>query len=144
MPLLAAVSLRAKCDRDTLRICKVLCMLHTFSRAACSLSLAFQVTAIPQMGGLSLQKPLSHSVLIHAVSSQFASSSRKHGDILMLTGMCFLCVCVCAQLDKMITRKGLNAHQAAFTNRKYMSHRRVGLPSDIIASLDTEDTLKSS
>jgi hypothetical protein len=62
----------------------------------------------------------------------------------MLTGIWFTRVCVCAQLDKTITRKGLNARQAAFTNRKYTSHRRVGLPSDIIASLDTEDTLNSS
>ena len=78
------------------------CMLHAHS------SLAFQDTTTLRMGGSSLQKHLSHSVLIHAVPSQFASSSRKCGDILMLTGMCFTCVCVCAQLDKMITRKGLN------------------------------------
>jgi len=87
---------------------------------------------------------LSHSVLIHAVSSQFASSSGKHGDILTLTGMWFTRVCVYARLDKTITRKGLNTRQAAFANRKYASHRRVGLLSDIIASLDTEDTLNSS
>jgi len=96
------------------------------------------------MGGSSLQKSLSHSVLIHAVLSQFASSSGKRGDILTLTGMCFTRVCVCAQLDKTITRKGLNAHQAAYANRKYTSHRRVGLPSNILASLAIEDTLKSS
>jgi len=96
------------------------------------------------MGGSSLQKSLSHSVLIHAVPSQFASSSRKCGDILMLTGICFTRICVCAWLDKTITRKGLNTCQAAYANRKYASHRRVGLPSDILASLAIEDTLKSS
>jgi hypothetical protein len=51
---------------------------------------------------------------------------------------------ICAQLDKTIIRKGLNMHQAAYTNRKYASHRRVGLPSNIPASLAIEDTLKSS
>ena len=34
-----------------------------------------------------------------------------------------------------VSRKGLDARQAAFANKKYKSHRRVGLPSDVIASL---------
>jgi hypothetical protein len=33
-------------------------------------------------------------------------------------------------------RKGLNAQQAALANKKYKSHRKVGLPSDIIACID--------
>jgi hypothetical protein len=33
-------------------------------------------------------------------------------------------------------RKGLNAQQAALANKKYKSHRKVGLPSDIITSID--------
>jgi hypothetical protein len=57
---------------------------------------------------------------------------------------CYARMCVCARLDKMIARKGLNARQAAYANRTYKSHRRVGLPSDIIASLAMKDTLKSS
>ena len=56
--------------------------------------------------------------------------------------MCFMCIC--ARLDKTISRKGLNACQAAYANRKYAFYRRVGLPGDIIASLATEDTLKCS
>ena len=60
----------------------------------------------------------------------------------MRTGMCFMHIC--AWLDKTISRKGLNTCQAAYANRKYASHRRVGLPGDIIASLATEDTLKCS
>src|SRR6266851_8650182 len=121
------------------------CACHIHSRALhAHSSSAFQDTATLQMGGSSLQKSLSHSVLIHAVPSQFTSSSRKHGDILTLTGMCFTCICICARLDKTITRKGLNTCQAAYANRKYASHRRVGLPSDILASLAIEDTLKSS
>jgi hypothetical protein len=62
------------------------------SRAALSfiLSFAFQDIVILQMGSLTLQKLLSHSVLIHAMSSRFASFSRRHRDILMRTGMCYL------------------------------------------------------
>ena len=119
------------------------CRIHSRALHAHSSS-AFQDTATLRMGGSSLQRPLSHSVLIHAVPSQFAGFSGKRGDILTLTGMCFTRVCVCARLDKTITRKGLNARQAAYANRKYASHRRVGLPTDILASLAIEDTLKSS
>jgi len=36
-------------------------------------------------------------------------------------------------------RKGLDVQQAAFANRKYKSHRRIGLPSDILTSLATVD-----
>lgn len=32
-------------------------------------------------------------------------------------------------------RKGLNAQQTAFAIKKYKSHRRVGLPSEILASM---------
>jgi hypothetical protein len=54
----------------------------------------------------------------------------------------YWCACVSVWLDKTISRKGLNACQAAFSNRKYKAHRRVGLPSDIIDSLATKDTVK--
>jgi len=37
-------------------------------------------------------------------------------------------------------RKGLNARQAALANKKYKSHRKIGLLSDIIASIDESDT----
>ncbi len=46
-------------------------------------------------------------------------------------------------LDNTISRKGLNAHQAAFANKKYKSHQRVGLPSEIIESLSAKDTIKT-
>jgi hypothetical protein len=36
-------------------------------------------------------------------------------------------------------KKGLDAQQAAFANKKYKSHRRISLPSDILTSLDTEN-----
>jgi hypothetical protein len=42
-------------------------------------------------------------------------------------------------LDNMISRKGLDTCQATFLNKKYMLHWRVGLPSDIIASLAAKD-----
>jgi hypothetical protein len=60
-------------------------VLHTH------LSLAFQDTVILQMGNLTQQRLLSHSVWIHAMSLQFASSSRKRGDILMHMSKCYLC-----------------------------------------------------
>jgi hypothetical protein len=34
-------------------------------------------------------------------------------------------------------KKGLNALQAAVATKKYKSHRKVGLPGDIIASMHT-------
>jgi hypothetical protein len=36
-------------------------------------------------------------------------------------------------------KKGLNAHQAAVANKKYKSHRRIGLPDDITAPTPTND-----
>jgi hypothetical protein len=36
-------------------------------------------------------------------------------------------------------QKGLNAQQAALANKKYKSHRKVGLPRDIIDSMDVDD-----
>ena len=63
-------------------------------------SFAFQDIVILQMGSLTLPKLLSHSVLIHAMSSQFASFSGRHGDILICTGICYLhmhaCMCMCS------------------------------------------------
>jgi len=44
-------------------------------------------------------------------------------------------VCICVWLDNATSRKGLDMHQATFANKKYKSYRRVGLLSDIIASL---------
>jgi hypothetical protein len=35
--------------------------------------------------------------------------------------------------------KGLDVQQAAFANKKYKSHQRIGLLSDILTSLATED-----
>jgi hypothetical protein len=48
---------------------------------------------------------------------------------------------VCDRLDNAISRKGLDARQAAYANKKYKSHRRVGLPSDIIAAINAKNTL---
>jgi len=36
-------------------------------------------------------------------------------------------------------QKGLNAWEAALANKKYKSHRKVGLPRDIIDSMDVSD-----
>jgi len=43
------------------------------------------------------------------------------------------------RLDNTISRKGLETCQATFLNKKYMLHWRVGLPSDMIASLAAKD-----
>jgi len=48
-------------------------------------------------------------------------------------------VAVINRLDNTTSRKGLNAQQAAFANRRYKSHRRVGLPGDIIQDLADQD-----
>src|SRR5260221_14134129 len=36
-------------------------------------------------------------------------------------------------------RKGLDARQAALANKQYKSHRKIGLPKDIIKSINTVD-----
>ncbi|EIN06656.1 hypothetical protein PUNSTDRAFT_72602 [Punctularia strigosozonata HHB-11173 SS5] len=36
-------------------------------------------------------------------------------------------------------RKGLNVEQAAFANRKYKQHRRVGVPAEVIAAMQLEN-----
>ena len=46
---------------------------------------------------------------------------------------------VCDRLDNATSRKGLDARQAAYANKKYKSHRRVGLPSDIIAAINAKN-----
>jgi hypothetical protein len=75
---------------------------------------------------------------MHAVLSQSAVSSRKYGDIWTHIGM-RICAAYAIRLDNATSRKGLNARQAAFANKQYKSHRRVGLPSDIIKSLAIQD-----
>jgi len=41
-------------------------------------------------------------------------------------------------------RKGLNAQQTAFAMKQYKSHRRVGLPSDIIRLMAAKEALKEA
>ena len=47
------------------------------------------------------------------------------------------------RLDNATFRKGLNMCQAAFVNKLYKSHQRIGLPSDLIESLATQDEYKT-
>ena len=37
-------------------------------------------------------------------------------------------------------KQGLDAKEAALANKKYKSHRKISLPSDIIDEIDTSDT----
>jgi hypothetical protein len=101
----------------------------------------FQDIAMPLMGGFQQRGSSSHSVLMSAILSRFIDSFKRPGDIWTLTGMCNNAVPrICDRLDNAITRLGLNARQAAFANKKYKLHRRVGLPSDIIAALAPQDS----
>ena len=47
------------------------------------------------------------------------------------------------RLDNATSRKGLNACQAAFANKKYKSHRSVGVPGDIMKALAIQDVQKA-
>jgi len=47
-----------------------------------------------------------------------------------------------SRLDNATSRKGLDAHQAAFVNKQYKSHWKVGTPNDIIKSLASQDQKK--
>ena len=76
-----------------------------------------------------------------APSIQSAASSENLGGTLTRIGMCSQRVCV--RLDNAISRKGLDAQQAAFAIRKYKSHRRVGLPADIITAI-AQDAQRAS
>jgi len=60
------------------------------SRARCTLNWpGIQDIAVQRTEDSSLQSFLSHSVLMLAISSQYADSSRRHGDILMHISKCF-------------------------------------------------------
>jgi len=65
-------------------------------------------------------------------------------QILVTYGHSYSCVHVrmCNRLDNVMSRKGLNGCQAAFASEKYKSHHRVGLPGDILDSIDTKDASK--
>ena len=54
----------------------------------------------------------------------------------------YACSAYVIRLDNMTSRKGLDARQAAFANKQYKSHRKVGTPNDIIWSLASQDQKK--
>jgi hypothetical protein len=63
--------------------------MHAYLSHACTqayLILDLQNIGISVMGGLQLQSSSSHSASTPVILSQYASSSGRHGDILMLTG----------------------------------------------------------
>jgi hypothetical protein len=55
---------------------------------------------------------------------------------------CYSHARICDRLDNTTSRKGLNAREAAFANKQYKSHRRVGLSADILASIKAKDASK--
>jgi hypothetical protein len=90
------------------------------------------------MANSAQQKFLSHSVWTCVTQSPCAVSLGKFGDTWMrIGGHLFAVIALfrCAQKLMFSHRKGLNAQQTAFAVKKYKSHRRVGLPSEIIASM---------
>ena len=91
------------------------------------------------MGDSQQQDILFWSALMHAILSRSIVSFRKYGDIWTHIGM-HICDAYATRLDNATSRKGLDACQAAFANKQYKSHRRIGLPSDIIKSLATQHT----
>src|SRR5260221_14791448 len=97
-----------------------------------------QDIALLLMGDSQRQNALFQSVLIHVHLSQSVISSRKLGDTWMRIGTHTITPHM-HRLDNTTSRKGLNACQAAFANKRYKSHRRVGLPNDIIQSLAIQD-----
>jgi len=48
------------------------------------------------------------------------------------------CIAYADHLDNATSRNGLNVHQAAFANKQYKSHWRVGLASDITKPLTAQ------
>jgi len=105
---------------------------------AARLSSMTQDFAILLMGDFPQQNSLFRSVSIRVPLSRSADSSGKLGDTWMRIGTHNIASHT-HRLDNATSRKGLNARQAAFANKQYKSHRRVGLPSDIIQSLATQD-----
>src|SRR5712691_7101509 len=92
------------------------------------LSSMAQDFAILLMGDFPQRNSLFRSVSIHVPLSQSTNSSRKLGDTWTRIGMHNIALHT-HHLDNATSRKGLNVHQAAFTNKQYKSHWRVGLPS---------------
>ena len=56
-----------------------------------------------------------------------------YGCILVSTSVYVVTVFAFAHLNCIFRSKGLDARQTAFAVKKYKSHRRVGLPSEILA-----------
>ena len=68
---------------------------------------------------------------------QFFQKSWRYLDVYR-----YVCDCTITHthhLDNMTSRKGLDTHQAAFANKQYKSHQRVGLPTNIIEALASQD-----
>lgn len=101
-----------------------------------------QDIVVQPMGNFQLQDTLFWSVLMHVPFSQSTASSRKLGDTWMHIGMCTITLHM-PHLDNKPPRKKLDAHQAAFANKQYKSHQRVGLPGDIFKSLATKGKQKA-
>src|ERR1700722_5338052 len=87
------------------------------------------------MANSAQQKILSRSVWTCATRSPCAVSSGKSGGTWTHIGAHLFALFERAHKLIFSHRKGLDAQQTAFAVKKYKSHRRVGLPSEILASM---------
>ena len=105
--------------------------------------LTYQVIDSHLMANFRQQNVLYHNVSICVIPSQYDDSFGKPGGILMHTAESFgflsPLVLFAANIDDFVNRKGLDARQTAFAIKKYKSHRRVGLTSEIVALMQALD-----
>jgi len=87
------------------------------------------------MANSAQQKVLSRSVWTCATQSPCIVSSGKSGGTWTRIGAHLFASFQHPQKLIFSHRKGLDVQQTAFAMKKYKSHRHVGLPSEILASM---------
>jgi hypothetical protein len=136
------VPLQIKCYRDALGLCKT-SYVHLMILICCL------TLKRPDYRSLADGKFTTAKVLVPKCLDscslitirKFFQKAWRYMDAYQYV-LLFSCACICYRLDNTISRKGLNVRQAAFANKKYKSHQRVGLPNDILDSINTKDTSK--
>ena len=87
---------------------------------------------------------VSNSGVVFHLSAHLKQVKLRLNCPFIVSGLLREVLCVSIRLDNTISGKGLNTCQATFLNKKYMLHWRVGLLSNIIASLAAKDGLECS
>ena len=144
MYVLAQISLWAQCNWDAMGVCKISQVFPLVLKFHSNL-LTYQVIGLHLTANFRQQNVSYHNVSICVTSPRYNNSFEKPGSILMHTHESFrfpspsLPVLIATDIDAFVNSKGLDARQTAFAIKKYKSHHRVGLTSEIVALMQASD-----